>query len=55
MICFSDDVQKAMIEFAKLHVKKALEQANENAKNSKCRPDYCESDVLNAYDLDNIK
>jgi hypothetical protein len=30
MVCFSDDVQKAMIEFAKLHVKKALKEASES-------------------------
>jgi len=27
MVCFSADVEKAMIEFAKLHVKAALEAA----------------------------
>ena len=32
MTCFSDDVQQAMVEFAKLHVEAALKEASENAK-----------------------
>jgi len=31
MVCFSSDMQKAMIEFAKLHVEAALEAAAEKA------------------------
>jgi hypothetical protein len=30
MVCFSSDVQKAMIEFAKLHVEAALKAASES-------------------------
>ncbi len=29
MVCYSSDVQKAMIEFAKLHVEAALKKASE--------------------------
>lgn len=32
MTCFSDDVQQAMVEFAKLHVEAALKEAAEKAR-----------------------
>ena len=31
VVCYSDEVQKAMIEFAKLHVEAALKAASKNA------------------------
>ena len=59
MSCFSDDVQKAMIEFAKLHVEQALKEASE----IKLRPynvplENCftlHKEILEAYPLKNIK
>ena len=62
MSCFSDDVQKAMIEFAKLHVEAALKTvwANsaewENGFNLTIRViDDDEELILNSYPLTNIK
>lgn len=49
MVCYSDDVQKAMIEFAKLHVEAALKEASKSAF-----PDS-KWDVENSYPLSNIK
>lgn len=41
MMCFSDDVQKAMIEFARKHVITALKEASENMKlDSKIESEY---------------
>ena len=50
-ILSGDDINYAMIEFAKLHVKAALEAAT---KSIEC---YLleEQSILNAYNLDNIK
>lgn len=67
MCCFSDDVHKAMIEFAKLHVKAALEKAAENAtvtpidheeiSEGSFRPIWGvdENSILEAYPEDLIK
>ena len=55
MVCYSDDVQKAMIEFAKLHVEAALKSASEleetdGTEGYKIYPDS----ILTAYPLENI-
>ena len=58
MSCFSDDVQKAMIEFAKLHVEAALKAASENATSyviGGLTSEVDEDSVLNAYPLTYIK
>ena len=50
------NIKKAMIEFAKLHVKEALKQASEQVYVSDTV--FCEIDrdsILNAYSLKNIK
>jgi len=55
------EVEKWMIEFAKMHVTEALKQANENAKTGVT--DACgeiqsylvERYILNAYSLDNVE
>ena len=50
------NIKKAMIEFAKLHVKEALKQASEQVYVSDTV--FCEIDrdsILNAYPLENIK
>jgi hypothetical protein len=53
MCCLSDEMQKAMIEFAKLHVESALKEANKKA----IMTGYVDSGqtILNAYPLENIK
>ena len=48
------DIKKAMIEFAKLHVEAALEEAKNLLKDGYVTPQD-EQDVLNAYPLTNIK
>lgn len=48
MCCFSDDVQKAMIEFARLHVQAALDAADAEV------PLPYSHGVLNAYPPENI-
>lgn len=53
------DIERIMIEFAKLHVEAALKEASENAEMNliKYTDDY-EIDrysILNAYPLENIK
>ena len=62
MVCYSDEIQQAMIEFAKLHVKAALKSANKKAycqlAGDCCNPDDQEvnkESILNSYSLDNIK
>ena len=64
MSCFSDDVQQAMIEFAKLHVEAALKEASKKAKVRiiqgdfgvfDTRPSVKKNSILNAYPLENIK
>ena len=55
MVCYSDDVQKAMIEFAKIHVEAALKAASEleetdGTEGYKIYPDS----ILTAYPLENI-
>lgn len=64
MSCFSDDVQKAMIEFAKLHVEAALKVASEKAKVKitqgdfgvfDTKPSIKKKSILNAYPIENIK
>ena len=52
------EVERAMIEFAKMHVEAALKAAAENAEVN--IPDYGdyevdEESILNAYPLENIK
>ena len=50
------NIKKAMIEFAKMHVKEALKQASEQVYVSDTV--FCEIDrdsILNAYPLENIK
>jgi hypothetical protein len=64
MVCFSDDVQKAMIEFAKLHLKAQEEAILQNVTTTN-EPHWSgeqEDDVsvdidsiLNAYPLENVK
>lgn len=50
MVCYSADVQKAMIEFAKLHVEAALKEAEY------CTEEYDFSvEIKNSYPLENIK
>ena len=52
MSCFSDDVQKAMIEFAKIHVEAALKVGSEALPVSAPK---LREEILNAYPLENIK
>ena len=60
MVCFSDDVQQAMIEFAKLHVEAALKEASEKARLKELEIHLSDGSVdkdsiLNSYPLENIK
>ena len=58
MSCFSDDVQKAMIGFAKLHVEAALKASSENAESyviGGLTSEVDKESILNAYPLKNIK
>ena len=64
MVCFSKDVEKAMIEFTKYHVEAALKQASEQAKVKikqgelgafDMRPSVKKKSIINAYPLKNIK
>jgi hypothetical protein len=65
MVCFSADVQKALIEFAKLHVEAALKAAATNGeiKEELGNPYDTESkyyvvdeqSIIKAYPLTNIK
>jgi hypothetical protein len=63
MVCFSKDVEKAMIEFAKYHVEQALKAASEtkleanydNTGIDEKRYPNDKSLILNAYPLKNIK
>lgn len=65
MVCFSADVQKALIEFAKLHVEAALKAASETVWDSVTKEGRWTSPeatayiskkaVLNAYPIENIK
>jgi len=57
MVCFDDDVKKAMIEFTKLHVKLALEAASKQATATWNQKDGCVVDkdsILNSYPESNI-
>ena len=59
------DIKGLMIEFAKLHVKEALETASKKAKTKNewegnTGSEYCDTvvdreSIINAYPLDNIK
>lgn len=59
------DIEDALIEFAKLHVERALKEASEKAKltSEVCEvlqehwfEEYIDKDsILNSYSLDNIK
>jgi len=61
MVCFSDDVQKAMIEFAKFHVQEALKEASKTKVeghfgSGKYNRDVADKDsILTSYPLTNIK
>ena len=62
MVCYSADVQKAMIEFAKLHVEAALKAASEGQieRDLYMMREYGESmdwksSIINSYPLENIK
>lgn len=59
MVCYSSDVQQAMIEFAKLHVEAALKAAFEDAPcGSSSDVVTCEElreAIMNSYPLENIK
>ena len=51
-------VSKAMIEFAKLHVKAALKEASEKAEwkgYTLAAVEICNYSILDAYPLENIK
>jgi hypothetical protein len=59
---FKVDVTEIIIEFAKLHVEKALKEASENAKIIDVGIDYSiikwvadKDSILNSYPLENIK
>jgi hypothetical protein len=59
------DIEKAMIEFAKLHVEAALKEASEKARTKdvwegNTGSEYCDTvidtdSIINCYPLDNIK
>ena len=49
-----NDHEEALIEFAKLHVEAALEEAKNLLKDGYVTPQD-EQDILNAYPLTNIK
>ena len=52
------DIEKAMIEFAKLHVEAALKAAYENIEYTEVDssvPYVVEDSILNSYPLSNIK
>ena len=58
MMCFSDDVRKAMIEFAKYHVEQALKAVIEAPIEYYDEGGYQgidENAILKAYSLENIK
>lgn len=48
-----EEVEKVMIEFAKLHVQQALKEASE--KVDCCTEETLEYSIINAYSLENIK
>ena len=53
-----EDFEKALIDFAKLHVQAALKAASENleyTEEDSSVPYVVESSILNAYPLENIK
>ncbi len=59
---WTGDMEDAMIEFAKLHVKAALEQAADNAIAKENPADYGTGEIwvdrksiINSYPLDNIR
>jgi hypothetical protein len=51
------DIEKAMIEFAKFHVKAALKEASKKSKNKEGQiiDHKLTNSILNSYSLDNIK
>lgn len=59
MVCFSDDVQKAMIEFAKLHLEAQQKAILKNAKTRLVNfwggEVIDKNSILNSYPLDKIK
>lgn len=54
-ILSGDDINYAMIEFAKLHVQAALERAVENTKEWHGNNGMLKQSILDTYSLDNIK
>ena len=53
-----NDIKKAMIEFAKLHVEAALKEASEKAEwkgHTLAAVEICDYSILDAYPLENIK
>lgn len=59
MVCFDDDVKRAMIDFAKFHVKAALKAADEAVENEISEGEWNYIDdknfVINSYPLKNVK
>jgi hypothetical protein len=59
MVCFSDDVQKAMIEFTKLHLEAQQKAILKNAKTRLVNfwggTEIDKNSILNSYPLDKIK
>lgn len=59
MVCFSSDVQKAMIEFAKLHVESALKEVSKLRVYEQISYRNLDSSevkfIKNSYPLTNIK
>lgn len=53
MCCFSDEVQTAMVEFAKLHVEAALRAAASVANDWENSGELA-PEILDSYHLDNI-
>ena len=57
-ILSGDDINFAMIEFAKLHVEAALKEASEKAEwkgYTLAAVEICNYSILDAYPLENIK
>ena len=55
MCCLSKDMQKAMIEFAKLHVAEALNTAYSTGEYWLPGIEEIKEDILSSYPLKNIK
>lgn len=56
MVCLSEQVEKAMVEFARFHVTEALKEVSEIKESEEYGKFYVDKDsILNAYPLNNIK